>query len=145
MNATATTLRDAIDRSQSHNEIVHVEWDGGDLPTLLAELGAIHDGEVDWASENNGTYDVWGIPESDPEGEMVWRLNVTMTPIFGRRTGTDNNVRLFNHDGTDATCLGDRGSSVYPIDSDKSAAYDHPEGIVIDDNDAVRLGIEIEN
>ena len=73
------TLQDAIDRSISHTEIVHLEWDGDDEATLVAELYAIYDGDVDSVRTNDGTIDVWGFREDAPEGEMDWRLCVTLT------------------------------------------------------------------
>ena len=76
MNAT---LREAIDRSSSHNEIVAVEF-AGDSSDLIAALNALYDGEIDDARENDGTIDVWGYSAHAPEGEMDWRLRVTLTP-----------------------------------------------------------------
>ena len=73
------TLLEAIERSISQTEIVHLEWDGGDEATLVAELYAIHDGDVDSVRLDDGTIDVWGFREDAPEGDMDWRLCVTLT------------------------------------------------------------------
>jgi hypothetical protein len=71
-------LQNAIDRSSSHNEIVRIEWSGGDEATLVSELGAIYDGEIDSTRENDGSIDVWGYRRDAGDGEMDWRLNVRL-------------------------------------------------------------------
>jgi len=71
-------LQQAIDRSRSHNERVHVEF-RGDRTDLMVALDGLYDGEIDDAEENNGTIDVWGWTEDMAEGEMDWRLCVTLT------------------------------------------------------------------
>lgn len=73
------TLTQAIDRSRSHNERVSVEVAAADISEVLAELGSLYDGEIDSAQENDGTHDVWGYQADAPEGEMDWRLCVTIT------------------------------------------------------------------
>ena len=69
-----TTLKDAINRSISHDEIVHCEWDGGDESALVAELSEVSE-DVDSVRTEDGI-DVWG---TDSAGEMEWRLLVTLT------------------------------------------------------------------
>lgn len=79
------TLQQAIDRSRSHNESVSVEYavEGATkidrTVALEMALSDIYDGEIDSANENDGTIDVWGWTEGMAEGEMDWRLKVTLT------------------------------------------------------------------
>lgn len=82
---TTSTLSEAIDRSRSHDEIVALDWSGGDESDLLAELCAIYDGEIGnvdigpTIGSDRPVIDVWGY-EGDPAiGAMDWRLNVTLT------------------------------------------------------------------
>ena len=77
MTTTTTALSDAISRSQSHTERVAVDFDG-DRSDLMVSLDGIYDGEIDDATENDGTIDVWGWTEAKAEGEMDWRLKVTL-------------------------------------------------------------------
>lgn len=61
--------------------------------------------------------------------------------IFGRQNN-DGNVELFYEaDGAQVTRLDE---NIYPVDSDLSARYEHPKGIVITLEDSNKLGIEIE-
>lgn len=60
--------------------------------------------------------------------------------FFGRRTD-DGHVIVLHLSGEAATRL---DASVYPIGSDTSARYEHPDGIVLTASDAAKLGIEIE-
>jgi len=71
-------LKEAIDQSVRQNEIVTAEF-AGDEASLVAELSAEYDGEVDSTRENDGTIDVWGYREDAPTGQMEWRLRVTLT------------------------------------------------------------------
>jgi len=73
------TLRQAIDRSRSHNEIVSIEYAATDSTELELALGDIYDGQIDSACENDGAIDVWGWTEEMADGEMDWRLRVTLT------------------------------------------------------------------
>lgn len=75
MNATATTLRDAIDRSVSHNEIVAVEWEG-DCFSLVNELNGLYCGEIGSVKVDD-KYEFWGGPLGTEK--MDWRLHVTLT------------------------------------------------------------------
>jgi hypothetical protein len=52
----------------------------------------------------------------------------------------DMNVRLFYEDGVSVNRLDD---VVYPVGSNVSALYEHPEGIVLSKSDAEKLKIEI--
>lgn len=62
----ASTINEAITRSISHNEIVRVEFSGGDFFDALSEVDAIAD-DTDYATENNGDFDVWGTMENGDE------------------------------------------------------------------------------
>lgn len=79
------TLQQAIDRSRSHNESVSVEFAAEGATkidrtvALEMALADIYDGEIDSANENDGTIDVWGWTEDMADGEMEWRLKVTLT------------------------------------------------------------------
>ena len=72
------TLRNAIDRSKSHDEIVHIDFPAADECELVAELAPYYDGCIDSVRTNDGTIDVWGFEEDAPD-VMDWRLNVTLT------------------------------------------------------------------
>lgn len=61
--------------------------------------------------------------------------------IFGRTNDDGNVMLLYVDDGADVTQL-DEG--IYPVGSQLSARYDHPEGIVVTPQDAAKLGVVIE-
>ena len=63
-----------------------------------------------------------------------------LNEIFGRET--ENGIALFHECGEAITQLDVQG--IYPVGSDFSTRYEHPEGIVISVEDATALGIEIE-
>lgn len=78
-----TTLRKdlnkAILRSESHDEIVHVdvENDSGDVLECLRDLFA--EGEIDYVitdCEGQDRMDVWGWNDKTPENEQDWRLAI---------------------------------------------------------------------
>lgn len=78
-----TTLTEAIDRSKSHNERVNVEF-VGDCAQLLAELNQHIDSdtmEIDCATENDGSIDVWAYNPETNDGSMIWRLCVTLVDL----------------------------------------------------------------
>jgi hypothetical protein len=60
--------------------------------------------------------------------------------FFGR-VNEDGNVDVLHADGSAATRM---DCSVYPIGSDVSARYEHPAGITISQDDAKRIGLDIE-
>lgn len=73
-------------------------------------------------------------------------LDDIVAPIFGR-LNKDGNVDLFHATGEVVTQLDPDECAfwpVWPVDSDLSAGYDHPTGIVLTLADALRLGIPIE-
>jgi hypothetical protein len=57
------------------------------------------------------------------------------------RINSDSNAVIFENDGSAATRI---DANVYPVGSDLSARYEHPEGIVLTVADAEKLGIEAE-
>lgn len=67
-----------------------------------------------------------------------------MNEFFGR-LDNNKNVVVFTNDGELATRLPDCINGIYPIGSNVSTQYDHPEGIVIALSDAYDIGLEIEN
>lgn len=72
------TLQKAIDRSISHNEIVHVTIDG-DSGDALESLRSIWDDEIDYTMcdyEGVDTLDIWGWTDETPENEQDWRLAI---------------------------------------------------------------------
>lgn len=71
---TTTTLRNAIDRSMSHDEIVRVEVE--DQQAALQIIGELTAADIDWVRENDGSIDVWGWSEDTPEDEQDWRLRL---------------------------------------------------------------------
>ena len=78
-----STLAEAIDRSQSHNERVNVEF-VGDCAELLAELNQHIDSdtmEIDYSTENDRSIDVWAFNPETNDGSMIWRLCVTLVDL----------------------------------------------------------------
>jgi hypothetical protein len=76
-----TQITNAIKRSESHNEIVHLEIDG-DSVDALAAIAAITDCETDYnMSDYQGEdrLDIWGSNADAQDGAMLWRLNITFT------------------------------------------------------------------
>jgi len=65
----------------------------------------------------------------DQHGEFFGRIN------------EEGNVVVLHADGSAATRM---DCSVYPIGSDVSARYEHPAGITISQEDAKRIGLDIE-
>ena len=61
--------------------------------------------------------------------------------IFGRLDENGNVMVLNAEDGSVVTRI---DANVYPVDSELSARYEHPEGIVLTARDAELIGIEIE-
>lgn len=61
--------------------------------------------------------------------------------IFGRINNDGNVAILYAEDGAAVTRL---DANVYPVGSELSVRYEHPEGIVLTRSDAAKLGIKIE-
>lgn len=73
-------IKDAIGRSISHNEIVHLTIDG-DSGDALSAIEAVRDvdTETDYRMcdyEGVDTMDVWGWTDETPENEQDWRLAI---------------------------------------------------------------------
>lgn len=71
-------IKTAINRSISHNEIVHLTIDG-DSGDALEAVSLLTDCETDsvfYDREGVDELDVWGFDPDAPAGEMLWRLNV---------------------------------------------------------------------
>jgi hypothetical protein len=82
------TPLDAIDRSISHNERVDAEFTG-DCAALLTELDQHIDSdttEIDCATENDGSIDVWAYDPEATDGSMIWRLCVTLNEPDAKQT-----------------------------------------------------------
>jgi hypothetical protein len=62
-------------------------------------------------------------------GKMFYRIN------------DDGNAIILHESGEMVTRI---DANVYPVGSDLSARYEHPEGIVLTIADAEKLGIEVE-
>ena len=64
--------------------------------------------------------------------------------VFGRMNDCGN-VDILLNDGTPATRLDLlSGGSIYPVGSDLSLNYEHPEGIELTVEDTKKIGFEIE-
>lgn len=64
--------------------------------------------------------------------------------IFARPATNDTFHILHNECGSAVRKL-ENATSVYPVDSALSCAYEHPQGIMLSKSDVVDLGIEIEH
>lgn len=64
--------------------------------------------------------------------------------IFGRVNSSGNVDVLYADDGYAVTRFDNTIATVYPVDSDFSAAYEHPEGITLTQEDAEKIGLNIE-
>ena len=76
-----TQIANAIKRSESHDEIVHLEIDG-DSGDALAAISEVTDCETDYAMidrEGEDRLDIWGSNPDAKDGNMIWRLNITFT------------------------------------------------------------------
>jgi hypothetical protein len=79
--STTTTIKNAIDRSISHDEIAHVTIDG-DSDDALAAIATLIDSdttETDYVMcdhEGIDTLDVWASEIGTADGEMLWRLAI---------------------------------------------------------------------
>jgi hypothetical protein len=62
--------------------------------------------------------------------------------IYGQYDDDGNIVLLYESDGTPVTRL---DANIYPVGSDLSTRYEHPEGIHITKEDAYKIGLEIKS
>jgi len=70
---TESTIKEAIARSISRNEIVRVTFAGGDIADALSEVNAFAE-DYDNNTENDGDEDVWGTIENGDE----FRIRITI-------------------------------------------------------------------
>jgi len=77
-NEMQSILRQAIDRSRSYDEIVHVEIDTNDIDAVLAELASIYDGDIDSVALDDGSADIWIWQYDGPADTSDWRLRVKL-------------------------------------------------------------------
>lgn len=79
------------------------------------------------------------------ERDFDGKPQIVSRAIFGRLT-PDGDVALFNVEYGDAITQLEMPptASIYPINSDLSTDYEHPEGIVISKEDAEFIGVHIE-
>jgi hypothetical protein len=71
-------IKNAIDRSRSHGEIVAVEIDG-DCVDALGYLDQVCGDCFDYSADVVGgqeVLDVWGVGEDGPESDTAWRLTI---------------------------------------------------------------------
>lgn len=64
--------------------------------------------------------------------------------IFGRKNENGDIDVLYVEDGYPVTRLDEEMPIVYPINSELSAFYEHPEGITLTLEDAQKIGLEID-
>ena len=79
-SAFAAQIKASIERSQSHDEIVHVTIPHTDISNVF-DFAQDFAEQVDYVRENDGSYDMWGFTNESEEnstGEMEWRINVTL-------------------------------------------------------------------
>ena len=72
-------IKQAIERSISHNEIVSVTIDG-DYDDAIAAIESLIDydtTEADHVLLDGNSLDVWSAEIDAPDGEMLWRLAIT--------------------------------------------------------------------
>lgn len=98
------TLAEAIERSQSHNERVSVEFTGnrGELLTELNQHIDSDTTEIDDVTENDGSIDVWAYDPETDDGSMIWRLCVTLVSKITKsqvslNQGEDQHDRVFGY------------------------------------------------
>ena len=71
-------------------------------------------------------------------------LKTMINDIFGRVNESGNVDVLYKSEG-EAVCKFDETlPTIYPVDSNHSAYYEHPEGITLERADADKIGLEIE-
>lgn len=68
-------------------------------------------------------------------------MTTSISEVFGRINAEGNVDILFVEDGSPVNRL---DADAYPVNSDLSVRYDHAEGIVLTQEDARKIGIDIE-
>ena len=64
--------------------------------------------------------------------------------IFGRINPEGDFHVLYVDDGSPVTRFDETIRTVYPVDSELSVLYEHPDGIVLTPADAKKIGLKIE-
>ncbi|OCF98775.1 hypothetical protein A9G10_05995 [Gilliamella sp. wkB308] len=73
-------------------------------------------------------------------------MNTQINEVYGKLNADGNVSLLYANDGYPVTRLDTAGfGTLYPVDSDVSTCYEHPEGIVVTLSDCHRLKIDVEN
>jgi len=70
-------IQSAIDRSISHDENVHLEIDGS-FDDVMVAIDSLADCEFDYAMISKNVIDIWGFDEDAKNGEMIWRLCISL-------------------------------------------------------------------
>lgn len=86
----------------------------------------------------------WRDDQSTDQAEPELRRNTMINSIFGRINSTGNVEVFFSECGESVTRFDESIATVYPVDSDLSAQYEHPTGIVLSQEDADKIGLSIE-
>ncbi len=82
MEHEKVTIKHAIERSRSHNEIVTLDWDAAAIDDAVEYIAAIHDGHTDYVSGvgvDGDITEVWGWTEQS-EAEMDFRVHLRAIP-----------------------------------------------------------------
>lgn len=69
------------------------------------------------------------------------QAQTAFTKLFARKTDDGNYLIAYVADGAPVTKL---DINIYPVESNMSAKYEHPEGIILTEEDVKKLGIIIE-
>jgi hypothetical protein len=72
-----SAIKDAIERSQRHNEMVKVTVNCESITDALCGV----DCETDYQRAADGSYDVCGRTDTTPANEPAWRINVTLSKM----------------------------------------------------------------
>lgn len=78
MENVSETVKAAIERSKSHNEIVHLQYE------TLAEHDALRAALLDAADDSsvsNDELETW-VEDPDDENEMVWRVHLPKPEVM---------------------------------------------------------------
>ena len=86
----------------------------------------------------------WQDDQPTDQAEPETRRNTMINSIFGRINSTGNVEVFFSECGESVTRFDESIATVYPVDSDLSASYEHPAGIVLSQEDAAKIGLSIE-
>jgi hypothetical protein len=111
------------------------------LASTYREAVVLRDDDGDWLVSPDGDREKMRVADWIALGFAVPEEEHAQ-PMFARRVHT-NRVRVLHDDGTVVTRI-DSATNIYPQGSPLSAAYEHPNGITITDEEARKLGLEIE-